>query len=40
DLAVTKRLADAGTLMGIGLLDHVIISKTELFSFKENGLMA
>ena len=39
DIIVTKRLQDAGELMGIGLLDHVIISKQHMFSFKENGLL-
>lgn len=39
DLEVTKRLSDAGTLMGIGLLDHVIVSKTEFFSFREEGML-
>lgn len=39
DLTVTRRLQEAGELMGIGLLDHVIISKEEMFSFKENGLL-
>lgn len=39
DQVVTKRLKEAGELMGIALLDHVIISKTYLYSFKENGLV-
>ena len=39
DLAVTKRLAEAGSIMGIGLLDHIIISKTSLFSFRANKLL-
>ncbi|MDP3997380.1 MAG: DNA repair protein RadC [Candidatus Andersenbacteria bacterium] len=39
DLAVTKQISEAGKLMGIQLLDHVVISKTQLFSFRENGLM-
>lgn len=39
DITVTKRLSDAGKLMGIQLLDHIIISKTNLFSCKENGLV-
>lgn len=39
DLLVTKRLAEAGKLMGIQLLDHVIISRSGVYSFKENGLI-
>lgn len=39
DLEVTKRLEEAGQLMGIQLLDHVIISKTHLYSFRENGAL-
>ncbi len=39
DLAVTKRLAEAGKIMGIELLDHVIISTTSFYSFRENNLL-
>ena len=39
DLVVTDRLVKAGELMGIQVLDHVIFSKTQVYSFKENGLM-
>jgi DNA repair protein RadC len=39
DILVTKRLSEAGKLMGIQLLDHVIFSKTQVYSFKENGFM-
>lgn len=39
DITVTKRLTEAGQLMGIQLLDHVIFSKTQVYSFKENGLL-
>ncbi|MFH1353923.1 MAG: DNA repair protein RadC [bacterium] len=39
DIVVTKRLVEAGKLMGIQLLDHVIFSKTRVYSFKENGLL-
>ena len=38
DIVVTKRLKEAGQLMGIQLLDHVIICQTILYSFRENGL--
>jgi DNA repair protein RadC len=39
DVTVTKRLKEAGELMGIHLLDHVVISKSVYFSFRENGLV-
>jgi DNA repair protein RadC len=39
DVAVTKRLKEAGVIMGIELLDHVIITTTTFFSFRENQLM-
>lgn len=40
DLVVTKRLKEASSIMGIELLDHVIISKTTLYSFRENNLLS
>jgi DNA repair protein RadC len=40
DLAVTKRLIDAGRLLGIEILDHVIVTKTSYTSFKEKNLLA
>lgn len=39
DIEVTKRLNEASDIMGIDLLDHIIISKTLLYSFRENGLI-
>ena len=39
DLEITKRIAEAGKIMGIDVLDHVIITKTKAFSFKENKLI-
>lgn len=39
DLVVTKRIIEAGEIMGIKVLDHIIISKTHSFSFKENKLI-
>lgn len=35
----TRRLARAGELLGIPVVDHVIISSDGFFSFKENGLL-
>lgn len=37
DVEVTKRIKDAGEIMGIKLLDHIIVSKTGYYSFLENG---
>jgi DNA repair protein RadC len=37
DLEVTKRLADAGRILGITVLDHLIIGDNCYFSFKERG---
>jgi DNA repair protein RadC len=36
DMQVTKLLFDAGKVLGIDLLDHIIFSDKEFFSFKEN----
>ena len=37
DLDVTRRLAAAGEVLGIPLLDHIIIGDGRYFSFKEAG---
>ena len=39
DLEITKRLAEAGKMMGVELLDHVIIATNSHFGFKEERLM-
>lgn len=39
DKTTTKRLTDAGKILGIKILDHVIIGNGKIFSFKENGLL-
>ena len=39
DLALTRRLKDAGALMGIELLDHVIVAPDRYISLKDTGLM-
>jgi len=39
DIKVTKRIIEAGRIMGIEVLDHVIITKAKAFSFKENKLV-
>lgn len=37
DLELTRRLVQAGELMGIDVIDHVILADTRYFSFKEAG---
>lgn len=39
DIEVTKRLQQAGEILGIHILDHVIVTKQSFFSFKRNGLI-
>ena len=39
DLTITKRILEAGKIMGIDVLDHIIITKTKIFSFKEKKLI-
>ncbi|MFA6363427.1 DNA repair protein RadC [Methanoregula sp.] len=39
DIAVTRQLQEAGVLLGIQLLDHIIITKTGFSSMKEKGLV-
>jgi len=33
------RILEAGKIMGIDVLDHIIITKTKAFSFKEKKLI-
>ena len=39
DIQLTRRLRQAGEIMGIEVLDHLIISHTDFLSLKERGLM-
>lgn len=39
DREVTKRLADAGRLLGVELTDHIIVSKSGQFSFTQAKLL-
>lgn len=39
DRNTTRRLRDAGRLLGIPLLDHVVIAEWRYFSFREHGLL-
>lgn len=38
DIAVTKALADAGKLLDIELLDHIVVGQSRYVSLKERGL--
>ena len=40
DIALTKRLVQAGALLGIRVLDHVIVGDGNHFSFKDNGMIS
>ncbi|RPH48647.1 MAG: hypothetical protein EHM85_16425 [Desulfobacteraceae bacterium] len=37
DIEITKQHKDAGILMGIALLDHIIFNRNGYFSFMEAG---
>lgn len=39
DMKTTKRLCDAGTILGITVLDHIIVGEDDYFSFKAQGLI-
>ena len=36
DIRITKQVKAAGDIIGIKLLDHVIVAKTDYYSFNEN----
>jgi DNA repair protein RadC len=38
DAAVTKQLSQAGRIMGIVVLDHIIFNQRGYFSFVEKGI--
>ena len=37
DVQLTRRLVDAGTLLGVDVLDHIIIGDGRYYSFRELG---
>jgi len=39
DLKIHEPLVEAGKILGIKVLDHIIISKKGYFSFQEKGLI-
>lgn len=38
DIRITKRLYEAGKIMGIELMDHIIITKDDFYSLKDNNI--
>mgnify|MGYP001605293803 CR=1 FL=1 len=39
DFEITKRLSEAGKILGIEIIDHVIVAKDKFLSFKEKNLI-
>ena len=39
DIKLTKRLAEAGKVLGIEVVDHIIVAKNEFMSFKKKGII-
>lgn len=39
DLVITKRLVEAGKILGIEVVDHIIVAKDRFLSFKDQGLI-
>ena len=39
DLKITEKLIEAGRLLGIEVLDHLIVTKADYFSFKGEGIV-
>lgn len=39
DIAITRRLKEAGEIMGVKVLDHIIVGDKEYLSFVERGIL-
>jgi len=39
DIEITKKLKQSGEILGIELIDHVIVAKNDIFSFKNENLI-
>jgi DNA repair protein RadC len=39
DISTTERLREAGAVLGIDVLDHIIVGDNRYFSFREHGLL-
>ena len=40
DIKITQRLVEAGKLIGINVIDHIIVGEDRFISFKEKGLLS
>ncbi len=40
DLIITKRLVEAGKILGIEVIDHVIVAENKFTSFKDKNLIS
>ena len=39
DKQITKKIKDAGAILEVNVLDHIIVTEFEYFSFADEGLM-
>jgi DNA repair protein RadC len=39
DIEITKQLCEAGKLLGINVIDHIIVTQDKYFSFESAGLL-
>jgi DNA repair protein RadC len=39
DIAITKKLTEAGKILDIRVLDHIIVAENNYFSFADDGLI-
>lgn len=39
DMKITRQLKEAGELIGIPLLDHIIVGGDNFYSFKKQGML-
>ncbi len=39
DLKITQQIQEAGKIIGINVLDHIIVSKDDYYSFQESRLL-
>ena len=39
DIAITRRLIDAGNMLGIAVKDHLIVTPTDYFSMRQEGMV-
>ena len=39
DIKITQKLVEAGNILGIEVIDHIIVTKKDFFSFRDKGLI-